>query len=114
MIGISPPFQISRVGVSEASTPAAAEPIAATASQPVVAQTGAAAERDRTPAARKARFHIVRSGESLWSIARKLLGPSASPAQIAREVDRLWELNKDRIGTGNRDLLMVGTKLRLR
>jgi hypothetical protein len=43
-----------------------------------------------------------------------LLGPSASPARIAREVDRLWRLNEDRIGTGNRDLLMVGTKLRLR
>jgi nucleoid-associated protein YgaU len=115
VLDISPPVDISPVGVSEASIPAPAEATAATASQPiVVAQPGAAAERDRTPAARNARFHIVRSGESLWSIARRLLGPSASPAQIAREVDRLWELNKDRIGTGNRDLLMVGTKLRLR
>jgi hypothetical protein len=108
-IDIPPPVEISRVGVSEASTPAAAEPTAATASQPVVAAQTGAAERDRTPAARNAHFHIVKSGESLWSIARKLLGPSASPAQIAREVDRLWALNKDRIGTGNRDLLMVGT-----
>jgi LysM domain len=115
VLDISPTVDISQAGVSEASIPAPAEATAATASQPVmVAQTGAAAERDRTSAARNARFHIVKSGESLWSIARKLLGPSASPAQIAREVDRLWELNKDRIGTGNRDLLMVGTKLRLR
>jgi hypothetical protein len=114
-VGISPPVDVSLVGVSEGSTPAAAEATAATASQPVVAaQMGGAAERDRAPAARNARFHIVKPGESLWSIASKLLGPSASPAQIAREVDRLWELNKDRIGTGNRDLLMVGTKLRLR
>jgi nucleoid-associated protein YgaU len=115
VIGISRSGDISPAGTSEASTPAPAEATAATASPPVVvAQTGAAAKRDRTPAARNARFHIVKSGESLWSIARKLLGPSASPAQIAREVDRLWELNKDRIGTRNRDLLMVGTKLRLR
>ena len=61
-----------------------------------------------------ARFHVVQPGESLWSIAKKLLGPTATTAQLAREVDRLWELNKDRIGTGSPDLLIVGAKLRLR
>ena len=61
-----------------------------------------------------ARFHIVQPGESLWSIAEKLLGPTATTAQIAREVDRLWKLNKDRLGTGSPDLLIVGAKLRLR
>ena len=55
----------------------------------------------------------VSPGESLWSIARTLLGSDASPAQIAREVNRLWELNKDRIGTGDPDLLKVGTRLTL-
>jgi nucleoid-associated protein YgaU len=60
------------------------------------------------------RFHIVKPGESLWSIAKRLLGPTATPAEIAREVNRLWELNKDRIGTGNPDLLIAGAKLRLR
>jgi hypothetical protein len=29
------------------------------------------------------------------------------------EVNRLWELNKDRIGTGDPDLLPVSTELRL-
>jgi hypothetical protein len=58
--------------------------------------------------------HIVRPGESLWSVARNLLGGESSPAGVAREVHRLWELNKSRIGTGDPDLLMVGTRLRLR
>jgi hypothetical protein len=60
------------------------------------------------------RFHVVRRGESLWSIAKGLLGDRASAARIAREVNRLWELNSDRIGTGDRDLLMIGTRLALR
>jgi LysM domain len=59
------------------------------------------------------RSHVVHAGESLWSIASDLLGGEASAARIAREVNRLWELNKERIGTGDPDLLMVGTKLRL-
>jgi hypothetical protein len=59
-------------------------------------------------------FHVVQRGESLWSIANDLLGNDASVARIAREVNRLWELNSARIGTGDRDLLMAGTKLALR
>jgi hypothetical protein len=58
--------------------------------------------------------YTVRPGDSLWSIARRLLGPGASAGRIAREVNRLWELNRERIATGDPDLLMVGTKLRLR
>ena len=58
--------------------------------------------------------YIVRPGDSLWSIARRLLGRGASPADVAREVNRLWELNRERIATGDPDLLMVGTRLRLR
>ena len=37
-----------------------------------------------------------------------------APPQVAREVHRLWQLNRDRIGTGDPDLLMVGTRLVLR
>jgi Tfp pilus assembly protein FimV len=55
----------------------------------------------------------VQRGESLWSIASALVGKDASSARIAREVERLWELNKDRIGTGDRNLLIAGTALRL-
>ncbi len=59
------------------------------------------------------RTHIVSRGESLWSIAHGQIGGDATPAQIARLVNRLWELNQERIGTGDPDLLMVGTELRL-
>jgi nucleoid-associated protein YgaU len=58
--------------------------------------------------------YVVQSGDSLWSIAKRLLGPEASVARIAREVDRLWSLNRSRIATGDPDLLMVGTRLELR
>jgi hypothetical protein len=57
--------------------------------------------------------YTVRAGDSLWSIARRLLGPEASAGRIAREVNRLWELNRDRIGTGNPSLINVGTVIKL-
>lgn len=60
------------------------------------------------------RFHVVVAGESLWSISKDVLGADASVAQVARHVNRLWELNSERIGTGDPDLLMVGTRLALR
>jgi hypothetical protein len=83
-------------------------PVAAPRSSPVAS----------IPAAQRARpgdsSHVVLSGESLWSIAGDLLGGNAAPARVAREVHRLWDLNRSQIGTGDPDLLMVGTKLRLR
>ena len=66
------------------------------------------------PAKAGNRVHIVRRGESLWSIASDLLGTDASTARVAREVTRLWQLNEDRIATGSPDLLFAGTRLRLR
>ena len=57
---------------------------------------------------------MVRSGESLWSIAADRLGPGATNAETAREVQRLWDLNADTIGTGDPDLLIAGQKLRLK
>jgi hypothetical protein len=62
----------------------------------------------------RGRFHVVQRGESLWSIATDRLGEQAGVAQVAREVDRLWQLNEDRIASGNPDLLFAGTRLRLR
>jgi len=54
------------------------------------------------------RFHVVQPGESLWSIARDLLGPGMSVAGVAREVNRLSVLNRERIATGDPDLILAG------
>jgi LysM domain-containing protein len=59
------------------------------------------------------RVHVVRPGETLWSIAKALLGDGASPARIAAMVDRLWRLNTDRIRSGQPDLILPGERLRL-
>jgi hypothetical protein len=74
---------------------------------------GSRANGDRAPAY-GGRVHVVRSGESLWTIAEGLLGPGASAMSIAAEVARLWELNRDRIPSGDPDLIAVGEQLRLR
>jgi len=58
--------------------------------------------------------HRVRPGESLWLIAEQTLGGQANDAQVAAEVQRLWQLNADRIGTGNPDLVYAGQELRTR
>ena len=71
--------------------------------QPAAVESGQA-ERDE---------HVVRAGECLWSIARDQLGAGATPAAIARMVNRLWELNADRIATGDPDLIVTGTTLEL-
>jgi hypothetical protein len=47
-------------------------------------------------------------------IATDMLGHDATTAQVAREVHRLWSLNRKRIATGDPDLLPVGTTLVLR
>lgn len=85
--------------------PVASQPTSATPSVPPA---------PRSPAEPGDTSHVVEPGESLWAIAADLLGDEASPARIAREVHRLWQLNRDRIGTGNPDLLMIGTELSLR
>jgi len=57
--------------------------------------------------------HVIARGETLWSIARDRLGGRRGPGAIAREVQRLWDLNADRIGTGSPDLIMPGQTLLL-
>ena len=57
---------------------------------------------------------MVRQGDSLWLIAANLLGSDASPARVAREVERLWQLNSDRIRSGKPSLIMPGERLLLR
>lgn len=58
--------------------------------------------------------HVVEPGQSLWMIARGLVGKPASIGEIAFEVRHLWHLNTGRIGTGDPDLIYPGVELRLR
>src|ERR687889_640892 len=52
---------------------------------------------------------VVEPGDSLWSISEKHLGPGATPEQIAYEVERIFELNRDQIGE-NPNLIFPGQK----
>jgi hypothetical protein len=58
--------------------------------------------------------YVVRPGDCLWHIAAALLPSGADTAAIGGEVARLWDLNADRIGTGDPNLIYAGTTLRLR
>jgi hypothetical protein len=57
---------------------------------------------------------VVQPGQSLWLIAKDVLGAPAGIGQVAFEVGRLWRLNAARIGTGDPDLIYPGLKLRLK
>jgi hypothetical protein len=59
------------------------------------------------------RTYTVTAGDCLWTIAAAILPPTASDEQIAAEVGRLWKLNAERIGTGDPNVIDVGTVLRL-
>jgi hypothetical protein len=93
-------------------------PVAVTSAPTYVVRRVVARPVVAAPEGRRAvpgdRVHVVAAGESLWSIANDVLGGRATVAQVAREVNRLWELNGARIGTGNRDLLPIGARLELK
>jgi LysM domain len=102
-------------GPSAASVTAAPDPaVAGSTGVSSNASAPSPAAVDEPPLRAGSRFHVVQPGDSLWSIAKRLLGPDASPGRIAREVDRLWTLNRSRIATGDPDLLMAGTRIALR
>jgi len=60
------------------------------------------------------RVYVVQQGDCLWHIAAALLPADADETQIENEVARLWQLNEDRIGTGDPSLIYAGTELLLR
>jgi hypothetical protein len=73
------------------------------------AAAGAAARPRRGRA-----VHVVRPGDSLWSIAERWVGPDATDPQIWDEVVRIWNLNKDHIPSHDPDLILPGLRLQLR
>jgi nucleoid-associated protein YgaU len=73
-------------------------------------RTARRAEREE---AEQPATYRVRPGDSLWRIAGRHLGSDATVTATAQEVTRLWELNRQRIGTGNPDLIFPGQTLRM-
>src|SRR5918997_3085264 len=53
---------------------------------------------------------VVDPGDSLWSIGQEQLGSGATPGRIAEEVERLFALNRGRIGD-DPNLLLAGQEL---
>ena len=76
-------------------------------------ERGATTPTRRARGADAARSVTVARGDSLWTIARERLGAGASSAAISREVQRLWNLNDVRIGTGDPNLIFPGQTLKL-
>jgi len=68
--------------------------------------TGATTPRRRAPASEVA----VRPGDSLWLIARRQLGGSATPAQIATEWPRWYAANRATVGP-DPNVLRPGSQL---
>lgn len=55
---------------------------------------------------------VVEPGDSLWSISSERLGPDAAPQRIANDVERIYALNRGRIGP-DPNLLFPGQELSL-
>ena len=56
---------------------------------------------------------VVHPGDSLWAIARRVSGMSASDAQIHAKLVAIWNMNAQRIGTGDPNLIFPGQRLML-
>lgn len=56
---------------------------------------------------------MVQPGDSLWSIARRIVGPAASDAEVHSKLVAVWDMNQKRIGTGDPNLIFPGQRLML-
>ncbi len=111
---ITAPKQMPDRHSASATAPEGATPAEPAQQEAPPPQPAAAASKGSGRNLTSKDFYVVRPGDCLWAIAAELLPPSTGNAGIAQEVQRLWQLNATRIGTGDPDLLMVGTELRLR
>jgi outer membrane biosynthesis protein TonB len=113
---ITAPKQMPDRHSASARAPAEASPPAQPAQQeappPPQPATAPPADLGRDLAGKDS--YVVRPGDCLWHIAASLLPGNAGTEAVAREVARLWQLNEDRIGTGDPNLIYAGTELRLR
>lgn len=66
------------------------------------------------PVRPSASTYTVQPGDALWPIAERHLASSRSVTEIAKQVQELESLNRDRIASGDPDLLEAGEELRLR
>jgi peptidoglycan hydrolase-like protein with peptidoglycan-binding domain len=66
------------------------------------------------PVRSSASTYTVQPGDALWPIAERHLASSRSVTEIAQQVQELESLNRDRIASGDPDLLEAGEELRLR
>jgi hypothetical protein len=87
--------------------------VATTTAQAPVEPASPAADESGPPPELGKDTHAVRRGESLWTIASDLLGDGATASEIAAESNRIYSLNRDRIGD-DPNMLIAGTVLRLR
>lgn len=101
-----------------AQAPTAGRPVVSPPAQtsgPVAAPVAAVPARSAAPSDSKVPAgtgaRVVQPGESLWTIASNALGEGATRAEIGSMVNRLWQLNADRIGTGDPDLVRAGQEL---
>jgi peptidoglycan hydrolase-like protein with peptidoglycan-binding domain len=82
--------------------------------RPAPREPAAVVQRPRAaPARPSASTYTVQPGDALWPIAERHLAGSSSVTEIAKQVQDLESLNRDRIASGDPDMLEAGQELRL-
>lgn len=105
---------VERPTASESVLPGQAAPPTELAEEPPPSPQPAALPADSGRSLAGKDSYVVRPGDCLWHIAAALLPAGAGPVEVEREIERLWRLNQDRIGTADPNLIYAGTELRLR